>query len=42
MPAAVFIVRATLSDASKRKAFDLWYRDVHLPDAIRSFGARKA
>jgi hypothetical protein len=29
-------------DASRRQAFDQWYRDVHLPDAIRSFGARKA
>jgi hypothetical protein len=42
MPAAVFIVRAIVSDAAKRQAFDQWYRDVHLPDAVRSFGARKA
>ena len=42
MPAAIFVVRATVSDADKRSAFDQWYRDVHLPDAIKSFGARKA
>jgi hypothetical protein len=42
MPAAVFVVRATVTDASRRQAFDQWYRDVHLPDAVRSFGAHKA
>jgi hypothetical protein len=42
MPAAIFVVRATVSDAARRAAFDQWYREVHLPDAIRSFGARKA
>ena len=42
MPAAIFVVRATVPDAARRDAFDQWYRDVHLPDAIKSFGARKA
>lgn len=42
MPAAMFVVRATVTDAAKREAFDRWYRDVHLPDAIKSFGAREA
>ncbi|WP_315705681.1 MULTISPECIES: hypothetical protein [unclassified Bradyrhizobium] len=42
MPAAMFVVRATVTDAAKREAFDRWYRDVHLPDAIKSFGVRKA
>jgi hypothetical protein len=42
MPAAIFVVRANVPDASRRQAFDQWYRDVHLPDAIKSFGARKA
>jgi hypothetical protein len=42
MPAAVFVVRAHVPDESRRKAFDQWYREVHLPDAIRCFGARKA
>jgi hypothetical protein len=42
MPAAVFVVRAIVFDAAKRWAFDQWYRDVHLPDAVRSFGVHKA
>ena len=42
MPAAIFVVRATVPDAAKRAAFDQWYREVHVPDAIMSFGARKA
>jgi hypothetical protein len=42
MPAAIFVVRANVPDASRRQAFDQWYRDVHLPDAIKSFGVRKA
>ncbi|CAL78076.1 conserved hypothetical protein [Bradyrhizobium sp. ORS 278] len=42
MPAAIFVVRATVPDPAQRDAFDRWYRDVHLPDAIKSFGARKA
>jgi hypothetical protein len=42
MPAAVFVVRATVADASKRKAFDEWYQREHLPDAVKAFGARKA
>lgn len=42
MPAAYFVVRATVSDPGKRAAFDKWYRTEHLPDAARSFGARKA
>ena len=42
MPAAFFVVRATVTDPAKRKAFDAWYEREHLPDAVRSFGARKA
>ena len=42
MPAAYFVVRATVSDASKREAFDAWYSREHLPDALKSFGAQKA
>jgi hypothetical protein len=42
MPAAYFIVRATVTDPSKRAAFDAWYSREHLPDAMKSFGARKA
>ena len=42
MPAAFFVVRANVADASKRKAFDEWYQREHLPDAVKAFGARKA
>jgi hypothetical protein len=42
MPAAFFVVRATVADADKRAAFDKWYSTEHLPDAVRSFGAKKA
>jgi hypothetical protein len=42
MPAAYFVVRATVANASKRKAFDKWYHSEHLPDAVKSFGADKA
>ena len=42
MPKALFIVRATVADSSKRAAFDTWYSREHLPDAVKSFGAEKA
>jgi hypothetical protein len=42
MPKSFFIVRATISDPAKRAAFDTWYRNEHLPDAVKSFGAEKA
>ena len=42
MPKALFVVRATVTDASKRAAFDAWYSREHLPDAVKSFGAEKA
>jgi hypothetical protein len=42
MPHTYFIVRATVTDPAKRAAFDAWYRDEHLPDAVKSFGAQKA
>jgi hypothetical protein len=37
-----FIVRATVTDAAKRAAFDAWYKNEHLPDALKSFGAERA
>ena len=37
-----FIVRATVSDPAKRAAFDRWYAQEHLPDAAKTFGAKKA
>jgi hypothetical protein len=42
MPHAYFIVRATVSDPAQRAAFDTWYAQEHLPDAVKSFGAQKA
>jgi hypothetical protein len=42
MPSAFFVVRATVADPAKRKAFDEWYRREHLPDAVKAFGVKKA
>ena len=42
MPAAYFVVHATVTDPAKRAAFDVWYSKEHLPDAAKVFGARKA
>ena len=42
MAKCLFIVRATISDPTKRAAFDAWYKNEHLPDATKSFGAQKA
>lgn len=38
---AWFIVRAQLVDASVKDAFDRWYRDEHLPEAVRDFKAQR-
>jgi len=38
---ALFIVRAQV-DPSVRDAFDRWYRDEHLPDALKAFKAKRA
>ncbi len=42
MPAAVFIVRSIVADAAKRTAFDKWYQNELLPDAVESFCVKKA
>jgi hypothetical protein len=42
MPAAYFVVRATVSDPAQRSAFDEWYSREHLPDAAKAFGVKKA
>jgi hypothetical protein len=42
MPSAYFVVRATVADPAKRKAFDAWYSREHLPDASKSFGVTQA
>src|SRR6202163_4975367 len=41
MPAS-FVVRASVADPAKRKAFDDWYHREHLPDAAKAFGVKKA
>ena len=38
---AFLIVRAEV-DPSVRDAFDTWYQDEHLPDAVKSFSAAGA
>lgn len=38
---AWFVVRAVVPEAD-RAAFDSWYQQEHLPDAMRAFGVRKA
>jgi hypothetical protein len=42
MTGAWLVVRAVVADATDRAAFDRWYRDEHLPDAVRAFGAGTA
>jgi hypothetical protein len=42
MPKCLFVVRATVADAARRAAFDAWYKNEHLPDAVKSFGAQRA
>lgn len=42
MARAWFIVRAVVADEADRAAFDRWYADEHLPDAVSAFKARAA
>ena len=37
-----FIVRAQVVDPAVKQAFDRWYQDEHLPDALKTFNARRA
>jgi hypothetical protein len=39
---ACFIVRAQVVDPLVKEAFDKWYQDEHLPDAMKAFGATGA
>ncbi|MGH8686753.1 MAG: hypothetical protein ACREVQ_03505 [Burkholderiales bacterium] len=39
---AIFMVRAQVVDATAKEGFERWYRDDHLPDALKTFGARRA
>jgi hypothetical protein len=41
MPKSFLVVRAVVSDPSQRAAFEDWYRNEHLADAIKVFGAEK-
>ena len=41
MPKSFLVVRAVISDQSQRAAFEDWYRNEHLADAIKAFGAEK-
>jgi hypothetical protein len=42
MATSLFIVRATIADPARRAAFDDWYRNALLPDAVKAFGAQRA
>jgi len=39
---ALFIVRAQVVDLAVKDAFDKWYQDEHLPEAMKAFGAKGA
>jgi hypothetical protein len=39
---ALFVVRAVVANEADRAAFDRWYEEEHLPDAVRSFKALRA
>jgi hypothetical protein len=39
---AYLVVRAVVADATDRPAFDRWYAEEHLPDALKAFAARHA
>ncbi|HEX2941663.1 MAG TPA: hypothetical protein VHO91_11485 [Rhodopila sp.] len=40
--AGYLVVRAVVADPADRAPFDQWYRQEHLPDALKAFGARSA
>jgi hypothetical protein len=42
MAAAFYVIRATVADPGKRRAFDEWYHREHFPDAAKALGAVKA
>jgi hypothetical protein len=37
---AWLVVRAVVADPADRPAFDRWYREEHLPDAMKAFSAQ--
>jgi hypothetical protein len=42
MASAFYVIRATVADPGKRRAFDEWYHREHFPDAAKALGAVKA
>ena len=40
--AACFMVRARIAADVVKEDFERWYRDEHLPDALKTFKARRA
>ncbi|MGA3000253.1 MAG: hypothetical protein ABSE20_00865 [Acetobacteraceae bacterium] len=42
MLGAWLVVRAAVADPDDRAAFDTWYRQEHLPDAVKAFSANAA
>jgi hypothetical protein len=42
MSGAWLVVRAVVADSGDRDAFDAWYRNEHLPDAVKAFSANAA
>lgn len=40
--AALLLVRAVVADPADRAAFDRWYEEEHLPEALAAFGAGAA
>lgn len=41
-PPDTLLIRAVLGDDVGPAEFDAWYRDLHLPEAVRRLGARRA
>ena len=39
---ALFMVRAQIAGEEMKPAFDRWYNDEHLPDALKAFNALRA
>ncbi len=37
-----FVVRAVIPNPADRAAFDIWYQEEHLPDAMRAFNVTHA
>jgi hypothetical protein len=42
MAAAWFVVRAVVPDPADRVAFDAWYHNEHLPEAMKAFAVTSA